>query len=265
MKIFLSVLLLCVSLLSLFLELDKSALELYYQSFDRAVYSFALAKGLNALISVIQSSEINIGVVVSGTVGLGEILDPLNDLVERFSWIMLASSVSIGIQHLLLMLGKTLFLKVALVAASLMTIMLMWIKKLHSSVAFLILLKVIFLLVILRFGAVTFVYLNDSFYNNIYAENYESSTKYISNYKDELDVEDVPKTKNELSRYLDLFEQKIEVFSKKVIKLITIFVVTTVIFPLLYIWFLMILLRWVFNFKFDKDKIILMLNKKGIK
>ena len=54
-----------------------------------------------------------------------------------------------------------------------------------------------------------------------------------------------------------------EVFSKKVIELITIFVVTTVIFPLMFLWFFISLIRWIFNLKFDDDKILLLLlNKK---
>jgi len=263
MKIFLSVLLVLISLFTLFFEVDKHALELYYESFDRAVYSFALAKGLNAVISVIQSSEINVSFFVGATVGLGEILDPLNDMVERFSWVMLASSVSIGIQHLLLILGKTLFLKVALVASLFISFLLIWIKKLHNSKVFIFSVKVVVLLLVLRFGAVTFVYVNEAFYNNLYAKNYKSATEFISGYKS--DLEKIQQDKGELDTFWEKFERKMEIFSKKVIKLITIFVVTTIIFPLVYLWLLMILLKWIFNLKFDNDKIMIMLNKKGFK
>ncbi|MCW8838403.1 MAG: hypothetical protein OQK11_06855 [Thiovulaceae bacterium] len=262
MKIFLTIVLVAVSLLSLMFDIDASAMELYYQSFDRAVYSFALAKGLNAVISVIQSSEINVSFFIGATVGLGEILDPLNDMVERFSWIMLASSISIGIQHLLLILGKTLFIKASLLVAVLITVIVMWSKKLHNSNAFLLLLKIVVLLLVLRFGAVVFVYTNEAFYNNIYSKSYKSSTTFISEYKSDLEV--IQKEKKELDSYWDEFEQKMEVFSKKVIKLITIFIVTTVMFPLIFLWFAIVFLKWIFNLKFDKNKIMLMLNKKEI-
>lgn len=238
-------------------------MELYYQNFDRAVYSFALAKGLNAVISVVQSIEVSAGVFVEGTVVLGELLDPLNDMVERFSWVMLASSVSIGIQHLLLLLSKTLFLKIALISAIVISFLLIWIKKLHNSFFFILSVKIVALLVILRFGAVTFVYVNEAFYNNLYAKNYESSTKYISGYKSEL--EKIKEDKEKLESYWQKFERNMEVFSKKVIKLITMFVVTTIIFPLVYLWFLLILVRWLFNLKFDNDKVMILLNKKVFK
>lgn len=261
MKIFITVILLFVSLLSLFFQVDEHALELYRESFDRAVYSFALAKGLNAVISVIQSSELNVGVFVNVTVGLGELLDPINDLVERFSWIMLASSISIGIQHLLLILGKSLFLKVAFFVASLGVVVTMWVKKLHNSTAFLLLLKVVFLLLVLRFGTVLFVYTNDALYNNIYADNYENSTSFISEYKNEL--EDIQK-ESKLNSKWDEFKEDMETFSKKVIKLITMFVVSTIILPIMFLWFLIILLKWIFNMRFDKDKIMLILSKKEV-
>jgi hypothetical protein len=263
MKILLSLLLVIIASFTLFFEVDQGALELYYQNFDRAVYAFALAKGLNAVISVIQSIEISGGFIIEGTIGLGELLDPLNDMIERFSWIMLASSVSIGIQHLLLMLSKTMFLKVALLASIVFSLMFIWFKKLHNSTVFLLSLKLVLLLLILRFSAVAFVYVNESFYNNIYAENYKSATSFIKEYKGEL--EELQKDKDKLDGYWAQFESQMEVFSKKVIKLITIFVVTTIIFPLLYLWFLVLLLRWIFNMKFDNDKIMLMLNKKVLR
>jgi hypothetical protein len=42
--------------------------------------------------------------VASGVSGiaLAVYLDPVNDLVERFSWVMMAATVSLGIQNVLL-------------------------------------------------------------------------------------------------------------------------------------------------------------------
>lgn len=260
MKIFLTVLLIILSLFSLFVTIDESAMLIYNESFDRAVYSFAIAKGLNAIISVIQSSEVSASFIVGATIGVGQVLDPINDLIERFSWIMLASSVSIGIQHLLLLLGKSLFVKVAIVISAFIGILSMWVKKLHFSFSFVLSLKIIFLLLVLRFGAIVFIYTTQMFYNQVYAEQYESSTTYINEYKSEL--EEVQNNKQDLDGFWSKMENKMEVFSKKVIELITIFVVTTVIFPLLFLWFFISLIRWIFKIKFDDDKVLLLLLNK---
>lgn len=71
--------------------------------FDRALVAFASARALNGVISVIQGTEVALqpaGVGVTLTVG--EMLDPLNDLVERFSWIMLAATAALGAQSVLI-------------------------------------------------------------------------------------------------------------------------------------------------------------------
>jgi hypothetical protein len=73
----------------------------------RAVVTFAIARTLNGVISMAQETEFafepaGIGV----TIMPGELLDPINDLVERFSWVMLASSASIGIQSVLLRMSE---------------------------------------------------------------------------------------------------------------------------------------------------------------
>ena len=46
--------------------------------------SYAVARGINAVVSVLQSTEVSVGFA---SISPGEALDPLNDLVERFSWI----------------------------------------------------------------------------------------------------------------------------------------------------------------------------------
>jgi hypothetical protein len=73
------------------------------QAFKRALVTFALARTLNGLISVAQGTELAVepaGVGVIFTVG--EVLDPINDLVERFSTVMLVATSSLGLQNLLL-------------------------------------------------------------------------------------------------------------------------------------------------------------------
>jgi hypothetical protein len=69
----------------------------------RALLAFALARGLNGVISVVQGTQV---ALQPGGLGLtlspGEILDPVNDLVEQFSTVMLVASASLGLQKLLL-------------------------------------------------------------------------------------------------------------------------------------------------------------------
>jgi ABC-type multidrug transport system fused ATPase/permease subunit len=69
---------------------------------QRALVTFAIARGLNGVISVAQGTEIALQPIGIGlTITAGEILDPLNDLVERFSWLAMVASASLGTQMLL--------------------------------------------------------------------------------------------------------------------------------------------------------------------
>ena len=60
---------------------------------------YATARGINALVSVLQGTEMN-ALVFTFTVG--ELLDPLNDLIERFSDVMLWALGSLALQKILI-------------------------------------------------------------------------------------------------------------------------------------------------------------------
>lgn len=74
--------------------------------FNRALVSFGIAKGLNMVISLLQSTQfsaqpLGVGIAISP----GELLDPINDLVEQFSNVMLLATVAFGIQKILIGIG----------------------------------------------------------------------------------------------------------------------------------------------------------------
>ncbi|MBU1610888.1 MAG: hypothetical protein KKC99_03485, partial [Proteobacteria bacterium] len=89
-----------------FAQLDEQADAYLDSGLKRAAWAFAAARTANAVISVLQSFVIqgSAGIIVDAGVEIspGEALDPVNDLVERFSWVMLASVTSLGVQQFLL-------------------------------------------------------------------------------------------------------------------------------------------------------------------
>ena len=83
---------------------DDRADEVTVDNLKQALAVLALARTFNGVISVAQGTEVAIQPVGVGvTLTLGEVLDPLNDLVEQFSALALMASVSLGLQ---LTLGK---------------------------------------------------------------------------------------------------------------------------------------------------------------
>jgi len=275
MKIFLSIVLIFILVLSLGLGVDESALALHDLAFERAMVAFGLAKGLNAVISLIQGTELSFTPVGVGlNFSVGEVLDPFNDMVERFSWVMLFASVSLGVQKLLLILSAKLFLQIALVLSVVSTISFMWIKQIKNSLFLSYSLKLFVLLLLLRFSAIFFVYSSELFYTSTLQNQYYEASNKIEKTKVELEdlqsknkslvetqkqegffngvssqYEKIKESLN-ISRQLDALQNSIESASRNIITLITIFVVQSVVMPLLFLWFFVLSIKFVLRNEF---------------
>ncbi len=84
---------------------------------NRVLIAFTLARTLNGVISVAQGTEIALQPAGVGvTLTAGELLDPLNDLVERFSLLALVASISLEGQLLLADLLSTAWINALLTA-----------------------------------------------------------------------------------------------------------------------------------------------------
>ncbi|MFK5937822.1 MAG: hypothetical protein QM497_05420 [Sulfurimonas sp.] len=272
MKIFISVILILLLVLSLSLGIDESALKLQNESFDRAMIAFGLAKGLNAVISLLQGTELSFTPIGVGlNFSIGEVLDPFNDMVERFSWVMLLSSVSLGVQKLLLLLSAKLFLQVALALSVVLTLAILWIKKLKNELFLSYAFKFFTLVLILRFSAIVFVNLSQLVYVTSLESEYNQASLIVEKTKTKLeDLEtknsNFVKSKKEddffdrlnnkyntlansmnIKKQLDGLEESIEEASKKIITLITIFVFESVLLPLLYLYLLILSIKFIFR------------------
>jgi hypothetical protein len=289
MKVFLTVFLVLILGLSLSLTLDENAMKLQDEAFDRAMIAFGLAKGLNAVISLIQGTELSVAPVGIGlTFSVGEVLDPFNDMVERFSWVMLFASVSLGIQKLLLVLSSKIFLQVALVASASFAIIFFFTVKLQSSKLLSISMRIFMFLLVLRFAAIFFVYASDYFYNAVLVTEYKTSASVIESTKAKLeDIQNqntnIVKSQKEsgffsgvssqyndfvenlnISKQLESLQTNIEDASRNIINLITIFVVQSVVMPLLFLWFFISSIKWIFRTDLDNEKLFFLLNKTKI-
>lgn len=122
-----SILLLATIALSWWGGFDRAAAQRTHAAFERALVTFALTRTLNGVISVAQGTQLafepaGVGVVLSA----GEILDPLNDLVEQFSWLTLLAATSLGLQIMLGEMFATVAVNAALSVAVAITIVTLW-------------------------------------------------------------------------------------------------------------------------------------------
>lgn len=110
--------------------LDQRASDKVAEGMDRAMVTYAVARTLNGVISTVQEATV---AVQPGGVGLtlapGQILDPINDTIEQFSTVMLAASVSLAIQRILIAVGSQWLIAAALIVAGIAAAMWFWVGR----------------------------------------------------------------------------------------------------------------------------------------
>lgn len=95
---------------------------------------YAVLRGLNAVISMAQGTELAIEPMGVGvTLTPGELLDPLNDMVEQVSTVLLVASASIGIQKIILNLSDIELLRWVLAGISIIATLFVAIKSISPS------------------------------------------------------------------------------------------------------------------------------------
>jgi len=261
-KILISLMIVIVVTLSLSESLDTRSSQQLDDALVRSLSTFALARTLNGLVSVVQGTELNVTPAGIGvTFAPGQLLDPVNDMIERFSWVMLMSSVSIGVQEVTLHVGKTALFKILLSITALVVVMQLWVKQLSWPWRIERSIKVLVVFTLLRFSVPLLVMMNEAVYHyvlepeytNAYTEVAASSVQ-VSALIEQVEVKQ--ESLKEESSFLDSFnlsekyrrfkvslqasvQEVIDTFNESmdsIVKLITVFIINSVIIPLVALW-----------------------------
>lgn len=209
------------------------------ESIRNAALTYASARGLNALVSMLQSSSVEAGVgIVSGSMTIGEVLDPLNDMIERFSTVMTWVLAALAAQKVLLLLAShTLFLYLVAVLGFCALLLLYFGRSPLRDLAFRCFLVVVFvrfalgLAVALNSGA-DYLFLQQQLQvNDREVEQFQSSIMRLDATADSDDIRD---SVIEFWRGLSLAElnQKISRGIESFINLVALYLLKTILFPL---------------------------------
>jgi hypothetical protein len=171
-------------LLSSLTPVDRLAEAEYDALFQRALISFALARTLNGVISAVQGTELALQPAGVGvTLTPGQVLDPINDLIERFSWIMLGATLSLGVQQVLLDVGQWWGVKLLLAILGLLWL---WVRLRHSArqlpkpaASEQLLFRVFIVVVFIRFAVPVAMIANEGLYRLFLEPRYIESTRVI--------------------------------------------------------------------------------------
>ncbi|MFN9369730.1 MAG: hypothetical protein ACK6CT_13360 [Planctomycetia bacterium] len=97
------------AVLFLFAPLADSHGDDYLEAtFARTLAALAATRGLDSAISLAQSSEVSFSFGPGGSIGIGQALDPVNDLVEQYGSLLLTSTMALGVQRLGMQVGRAL-------------------------------------------------------------------------------------------------------------------------------------------------------------
>ena len=102
---------------------DNLAAYVNGESIKDAAIIYGVARSINGVISLIQSAEIS---AIVGSVRPGELLDPMNDLIERFSSVMAWSLSSLVLQKVLLSVFSSYSFKVIFTICCALMLILKW-------------------------------------------------------------------------------------------------------------------------------------------
>ena len=236
------------------------------RAFKRALVTFAVSRTLNGVISVAQGTEVAVepgGVGVNFTVG--QVLDPINDLVERFSAVMLVATTSLGMQNVLLKMASWWGLNWFLGILALLVVCVIW-WPVKQAQPFGRWITQLFLgVVFVRFVVAVLIVGSGVVFDTFLAAEQEAATQALEATSAEIEAysqeapTEVPEDASMLDRFanmlgdsieslnvrerLDRFKDRVSNASEHIVNLIVIFVLQTIVFPLGFGWMVLQLMK----------------------
>jgi len=239
-KLILTTFLLLMVLFSFMSNFNKMSHDEVRDSFQKALTVFATAKGLNAAISVAQGTQL-------GPIAIGQILDPVNDMIEQFSWIMLAAITSLGIQKILLYITADFVFNLVVAFVIFIFICMIWLKDRLDERYILAFAKVVLIVLFVRFAVPLNSYVKHKVYEHYISktefnieQNSKSlniSTKKIENISSkDPNSSWITTIKNfDLSKKIKHLQQEVTTISDYIVNLMVVYVFETLFFPLIFL------------------------------
>jgi hypothetical protein len=235
-----------------FKPLEVVATQQVDAGLTRALVSFGTARALNAVISVAQGTELafepgGVGVKVAP----GQILRPINDMVEQFAELMLAASVAFGVTKVLISIGSYWVVSILLSAFVLVWFWIRW--RGREAPAWIA--RILFLLLLVRFAVPLVTLGSDALFLKFLNADYEASQNAIAANTGQLATLSPPvgetnadagigeRIKRWWSQNIDAVGTRLENLkqaasqvAEHLVKLIVVFLMQTLVMPLILFW-----------------------------
>ncbi|MEL7311575.1 MAG: hypothetical protein AAFN07_08700 [Pseudomonadota bacterium] len=231
---------------------------------ERALLTFAVARGLDGVISIAQGTEVALepgGVGVNLTVG--QILDPVNDLVERFSSVMLVVTAALGLQEILLRITSSHGVSALLGIGAVLALVAIWVPGVAQRSALRVVLLRFFVAVFfLRFAVPALVVSTNLVFDHFLAGEQAAATVALE--RASVDIESLSndpegeiddgsrnwfeRTRDRISESfsqlnvearMEALQERASGITRHIVSLIVVFLLQTIALPLGFLWLLM--------------------------
>jgi hypothetical protein len=254
----LTVLALVATAIALTGVLDVPSRDYAEAAFARSLVTFALARTLDSVISVAQGTEVAVepaGVGVN--FALGQALDPINDLIERFSAAMLVATSSLGLQGVLLRMSAWWVTDLALVLAAAFAIVAVWWPRSSFPASRRSAARVLAIAVFVRFAVPVFVIGTNLVFDAFLAAEHQAANEALMTTTEEIEelteqsappaesrslTERLEGFVDDSMRALDVrarmqsLSDRVSNAVEQIVNLIVIFGLETILLPLAFLW-----------------------------
>lgn len=231
----------------------------------KSIATFAIAKSINAGLSVIEESQVQLAMV---DVAAGEVVRPLNEMVEKVSTVALASAVSLGIQQMLMKIGAWVAFPWLLTASMICWLVVIWIdSSAVRRLAWGLLLVALIARFLIPATVLATGYIGDRFLEDAYAnaqrelEQLDAEAKKAKS----LDAAGAPTEKTgpfglvtetvaavsevpkRVSDLISRLGDQADTYNRVAVTYIVVFIVQTMLMPILILWGLIKLLCYLFT------------------
>lgn len=238
--------------------IDQLAKTRVDDGLKRALATFAVARTLNAVISVVQGTEVSVQAVGGVTLAPGQILDPLNDLLEQFSALMLGACIAFGVFKVALAISSDLVVTSMLSVAAIAWVL--WLIRGGPTPKWVM--PAMLIVIMIRFAMPAVIVGSDLLFEKFLEPEYEQSKAVVTTAATQLETLTPPdkasaeakngvveRLKNWWSQTIDAgtrFQQLKAVAEQTVehaIRLAVVFLMQTLLLPIFLFWLLARLVR----------------------
>ena len=230
--------------------LDRVAMDQVDAGLKRSLISFATARGLNGVISMIQGTQVSVQPLGIGTTfSIGQILRPINDLTAQFAELMLAASIAFGVMKALISIGSFWVISLLVSVAGLYWGWMQWRgRNVPGWIG-----RAFFLLLFVRFAVPLVTVGSDAVFQRFLLDDYTRSQKAIEGDRDEfitlapnIDENNAAKdavegirawwSKINLGESVHKLKNSVARVTEHIVKLIVVFLMQTLVIPLILLW-----------------------------